>query len=224
VKSVVRICSLCCLILALSVFATASSIWHEGDNGEGGAGGKPATANITVGLGSLTEIIGNLSDETTGSDMYEIYISDPDTFSATTAGHGGTPIVDPALYLFDVNGNGLFGNDNISGGNLQAQLPVGTTDLLSAGLYFILIAPSGHLPQKSGGTSIFGNITDTTSVVAGSGMLKDYGGTPNADDSGKGYDITLTGADFAFTPEPATLAFTAFGIALLGWRSRRSAA
>ena len=52
---------------------------------------------------------------TTGSDLYEIYITNPNTFSATTTGNTKKPIVDPALYLFDSSGNGLFGNDNISG-------------------------------------------------------------------------------------------------------------
>jgi hypothetical protein len=223
VRLIVRAGALGCLMLALTVFATASSIWNEGDNGEGNAGGKPNSANITVGIGSLTDIIGKLGDVSTGADMYEIYISDPAIFSATSTGNTGNPVVDPALYLFNASGDGLFGNDNISGTDLQAQIPAGTLDALSAGLYYILIAPSGNLPEDKNGNSIFGSITGTTGVVTGSGaVIKSYGGTPNPDDSGKGYDIQLTGAEFAETPEPSTLAFTVLGIGLLAWRSRRA--
>ena len=99
-------------------------------------------------------------------------------------------------------------------------MPAGTLSGLTPGRYFLLIAPSGHLPETKGGATIFGAIAGTTGVFTGSGVLKKYGGTPSVDDGGKGYDIQLTGAGFA-VPEPATVAFTAVGIALLGWRSRR---
>ena len=204
----------CSLFLSLATLANAS-IWTEQN-----AGGTPAKADITQGLGPLTDIFGALGDTTAGADMYEIYIANPDTFSAITTGNTKKPIVDPALYLFDAAGNGLFGEDNISGTNKQADLPAGTLTGLQPGLYFLLIAPSGHEPDDKHGNSIFGGITGTAGVFSGSGVLKNYGGTPSADDAGKGYDIQLTGAGFA-VPEPATVAFTALGIALLGWRSRR---
>lgn len=201
---------------------TASSIWNEGDYSQGDAGKNIGSANITTGLGSLTDIIGALNDQTGGADMYEIDISDPATFSATSTGNGNNPIVDPALYLFDASGVGLFGNDNISGTDFQAQIPVGTTDLLSAGLYYILIAPSGNLPEDKNGNSIFGAITGQTGVFAGNGnKLKSYGGTPSSDDSGKGYDIQLTGASFAVqTPEPGTVTFMLFGLAMVAMVKR----
>lgn len=205
------------LVLTISMVAAASSIWTEGDNSEGGAGGQIKSANVTVGFGSLTEIIGTLGDVTAGSDLYEIYISDPSTFSATTTGNGSKPVVDPALYLFNASGAGLFGNDNISGTDFQAQIPVGTTSSLTAGLYYILIAPSGHLPEDKNGNSIFGAITGQTEIFDGSGTLKEYGGTPSADDAGKGYTIQLTGAEFAYTPEPGSLTFVGFGVAMLAW-------
>ncbi len=207
---------LCALILTWSILANASTIWTEQN-----AGGNLGNAEITSGSGVLTDIIGLLTDMTTGSDLYEIYITNPATFSATTKGNTRKPIVDPALYLFDLTGNGLFGNDNISGVDTQAELPAGTLSGLTPGRYFLLIAPSGHLPDDKHGNSIFGAVSGTSGVFTGSGVLKKYGGTPSADNGGKGYDIQLTGADFA-VPEPATLGFTVLGIALLGWRSRRS--
>jgi PEP-CTERM motif len=226
-KSFIRICVLGCSFLAL---ASAGTIWHEGDNGEGGAGGLPNGANVTIGEGSLTDIIGTLSDETAGADMYEIYISDPANFSATTAGHGGNPIVNPSIYLFDSTGAGLFGNDNLSGGDSQAEIPAGTLDSLSAGLYYVLITPSGNLPENKNGESIFGDLTNTTTVGAGSSsplIIRKYGTsgtTPDPADSGSGYDIQLTGAEFAVqTPEPTTLGFAVVGLAALALRARRAA-
>lgn len=213
-KSTTGIFLRCSLILGLASLANAS-IWTEKN-----AGGTIAKADITQGVGALTDIIGALTNVTLGSDMYEIYITNPTTFSAISTGNTRKPVVDPALYLFDAAGNGLFGNDNISGSNKQADLPAGTLTGLLPGRYFLLIAPSGHLPDDKHGNSIFGAITGTTGVFTGSGVLKSYGGTPSADDAGKGYDIHLTGATFA-VPEPATLGFTVLGIALVGWRSRR---
>lgn len=201
--------------MGLSTLASASSIWTEIN-----AGGQLANADVTSGEGPLTGIMGTLADPTTGMDMYEIYILDPSGFSATTIGTTKKPVADPALYLFDSSGHGLFGNDNMSEGDMQAQIPLGTTDSLAAGIYFILIAPSGHLPEDKNSKSIFGAIAGTTGVDDGSGVIKKYGGTPSEDDGGKGYEIELTGAEFA-VPEPATLAFTILGIATLALRSRR---
>lgn len=214
-------------MLASLAAANAGTIWHEGDDGEGGAGGLPASANITLGVGPLTDIIGGLGNDLSGADMYEIFISDPVNFSAITTGHGTDPIVNPAIYLFDASGDGLFGNDNISGVNSQAAIPAGTTALLSAGLYYILITPSGNLPANKNGDEIFGDLTNTTTVTAGSSnplkIKSPYdtsGTTPNPINSGTGYDIELTGADFAQAPEPATLGFTAAGLIALAWRLR----
>jgi hypothetical protein len=202
-----------------------SSIWTEGDDGQGDAGGLPGSANITVGSGVLTGIIGSLSDQTEGADMYEIYISDPSTFSATTTGNGKNPIVNPALYLFNASGTGLFADDNISGSDFQASIPAGTLSSLGAGVYYIMIAPSGHLPEN-GSTLLFGDITNSTTLTDASSALIikkyfDSATAPDPADSGKGYEIVLTGAEFA-VPEPATMALIGFGLAGIAWSSRRN--
>ena len=215
-------------IFSLAVFFGASSmswgttIWHEGDDGQGDAGPFPSSANLTIGVGSLTEILGKLSDVTKGADMYEIYIANPGIFSATTVGTGSDPIVNPALYLFDSNGNGVFGDDNTAAGS-QASI---ADSSLAAGLYFLLIAPSGHLPAN-GNTLIFGDLTNTTNTSAPGGTLeitkyKEAGATPSPADAGSDYEIDLTGANFA-SPEPSTVALIGCGLAALAWGARRRA-
>lgn len=198
-----------------------STVWHEGDGGQGDAGGLTGTANITQGSGGpLTDIIGGLSNDTTGADMYEISITDPAAFSATVTGHGNNPLVNSAIYLFDASGRGEFGNDNISGADALSAIPVGTTGLLSPGLYFILVTVSGHLPAH-GATDLFGDLTNTTTIQAAisSQKINGYNAsiiTPNPTDGGKGYDIVLTGASFAETPEPASVALIGGGLVALG--------
>lgn len=219
-------------ILSLAVFFAAGSIswgsplttWNEGDAGQGDAGGLPGSANITIGGTTLTDILGSLSDDTAGADMYEIYIPDLQDFTATSTGDGKDPVVNPALYLFDVNGDGVFGDDNTGTGS-QASISGASAASASPGFYYILIVPSGHLPEH-GSTLLFGDLTNTI-VQAGPSSALDVakyaasGTTPSPADSGKDYDIELTGADFAQAPEPGTVALMGLGMAALAWRSRR---
>jgi hypothetical protein len=195
-----------------------AGIWNEGDNGEGDAGKLPASANITTGVGSLTTICGNLTDATGGADMYEISITGT-SFSAITSLRGSSTL-DPALYLFNASGVGLFAENDISGTNDQAQILVASG--LTPGEYFLVIAPDNQQPKASGGAEIFGNITGTSGqVTAGaSDTLKSW--TDAGDSSGQ-YVISLTDASFAQAPEPAAFALVGAGLlALAGFRRRRT--
>jgi hypothetical protein len=218
---------ICLLAVFLASMGFATSVWHEGDDGQGDAGGMPGSANITIGNGSLTDIIGNLTDNTLGADMYEIFISSPTTFSATVTGNGKDPIVNSALYLFDVNGVGEFGDDDISPSNSLSAIPVGTTNSLAAGLYFILVVPSGHLPAHNN-KLLFGDLTgtDTVTPAVNSLVINNYlvtGNTISPADAGKGYDIELTGAEFAQVPEPAGFLLMGAGLGLFGaWKRLRA--
>lgn len=198
--------------------------WHEGDGGQGDAGGLPGTANITTGVGFLNKIVGTLSDVTLGADMYEIYITDPSTFLATTVIHGGNPAQNPALYLFDSSGNGIIGNDN-DGVDAQASI---ADNALTQGLYYILVSSSGHLPGN-GKTLIFGDLTNTTntSIPGTPVVITKYINstlTPSPALSGKDYEIDLTGAGFATAPEPSTIGLIGLGLGGVAWRARRRAA
>jgi hypothetical protein len=213
-------------IYSLAVFLGASSmswgttIFTEGGDGQGDAGGLPSTANITIGSGSLTEILGKLTDTTKGADMYEINIVDPGIFSATTIGTSTDPIQNPALYLFDANGNGVIGNDNTASG---AQASISDSSL-AAGLYYLLLTPSGHLPAH-GSTDIFGDLTNTTNTSTPGSPIQitkylDTSATVSPADTGSDYEIDLVGVDFA-SPEPGTVALMGLGLAALAWRTRR---
>jgi hypothetical protein len=193
------------------------SVWNEGDGGQGDAGKFPAGANITAGSGGpLTTICGNLADATTGADMFEILITGSN-FSALTADRAGSTL-DPALYLFDSTGHALFGENDISGANVQAQI---TGQTITAGLYFLAIAASGQDPLHTG-SQIFGSGFDTST-----GIQTPLSGTPklntwnNNGNSSGDYRIALTGAEFAETPEPGALGLVGIGLVGLGWLRRR---
>jgi hypothetical protein len=212
--------TVCVLILGLSTFgistlkagpcSIAPNVWNEGDGGQGDSGKTIANANVTTGVGPLTTICGNISDTSGGAgDMYEIFINGPG-FSATTAGRGNNPIDNPALYLFDVNGNALFANNDISGSNTQAEIS-GVT--LAPGLYFLAIVPDNQEPMHNA-KLIFGELDGTTGVQ--SPVINNTGltGWTNAGDTSGQYLISLTSADFAQTPEPAAMMLVGSGLLL----------
>ena len=191
-------------------------IWDEGDFGQTDAGKMPKTANITTGLGALTRICGNLSDPTNGVDMYEILVTG--LFSATTSGRGANPIADPALFLFDETGHALLANDNACG-----CLQAGLFDVpLLPGLYFLAIAVNDQDPENKNGKLIFGSgFTGSTGPVlpqVNNTNLDSWSGNGSA--TGQ-YLIDLTGAQFAETPEPATLGLIGAGLTLIFVRRRR---
>jgi len=81
----------------------------------GDAGGLPATADLTAGagVGALTAIEGILSpDSGDVADMFEIFLTDGVTFSATTVGGAG---FDTELFLFDSAGLVFMPKTNVSG-------------------------------------------------------------------------------------------------------------
>lgn len=204
---------LCSLCLILGSSASWGSTWVQ----VGDAGSLPSTAQVTFGGGPLTEIDGKLGDGTGGADMYEIMITDPTEFSAVTVDINSNYIIDPSLFLFDSNGDALFAVDSSTDGTTQADIPQGTLDSLTAGLYYLLIAPQGNEPENKGAKALFSDAP--VSGVVSPNSLKDLvidryskGGDGN---SGK-YEIDLTGAGFAAAPEPATIMLIGAGLLAVG--------
>src|SRR5262245_10289484 len=114
----------CLAAAAITAAVPAGPSWVEPDDTDAGA--PPPSAMVTVGTGPMLAIRGTLNGSALGvgagdfEDMYVISIDDPASFSATTALSPGFAEFDSRLFLFDINGLGLLGNDN--GGS--AAVPV----------------------------------------------------------------------------------------------------
>jgi hypothetical protein len=200
----------CAAVLAVTGKATPfcvpnSTTWCEVTD----AGPLPSNAQATIGTGTLDDIIGKIGDGTGGADMYSIYIPDPSDFSANWTGYGSSPLTPAALYLFDLNGNGIEAADDGSpalGGFAGAP-----------GFYFIDIAPDGNDPQyhTSGGNDpIFTFSGGLTFPNGGAGPITSYSKGGCGVDCEGGYDINLSGAQFSNLPEPGSMLLT--GAAMMG--------
>ena len=220
-------------MFALMCFVGPASayIWFE----TGSAGDLPSTAQDTLGTGPLTEIIGNLDfnivTDIWGVDLYRIQITDPVNFSAMTNGADNN-VSDPALWLFDASGHGVYMNDDTAPAapaNLQSTLPPShLMGPVAPGFYLMGISWTffDAISDTSNPlSSIFPdylNSFDTTGVYQGNNPDVLAGWTPNTalrQDFASRYDIVLTGATFA-VPEPGTMLL--FGLALLlGAMARR---
>jgi hypothetical protein len=111
--------------------------WDESDNGGGDAGDLPETAQSTIGdpITKIRGTIGGANDV----DVYAIYISDPDAFSATTI--GGTTL-DTALWLFDEDGKGVVYNDDNPDATTgtQSRIDNRTNCITQPGRYYLAVS------------------------------------------------------------------------------------
>ena len=183
---------------------------------------------------AITAITGALSLNAgiSEGDAFQIYISSPSTFSATTTGFApGVNNFDSQLFLFTLDGVGIVANDDDSAsGSAQSTLPAGSsfTASLAPGYYVLLITGSGQFPASSGGL-IFNNwtdgMTDPTGVYGptgpgGASAISSFGGSSN---EGGAYSIALTGVSVVVSavPEPTSLALGLAGALMLMARRRR---
>jgi hypothetical protein len=132
-----RLLSKTVIVLLVSVMSMISVskqavafTWAEVDD----AGELPGTAQLTTGKENLEFITGFL-ESPTDVDMYAIYITGNESFSATTV--GWTTGVDTQLTLFDSSGYGIYSNDDESTEVLQSTLP---DRYLTPGLYYLAIS------------------------------------------------------------------------------------
>jgi hypothetical protein len=217
--------------LVLMAGSCLADLWFE----VGDAGQDLATANVTGGVGTLDTIFGNLSapdpfDSALDVDLYAIYIANPATFSATTVNAPGFYVSDPQLFLFDVNGLGVYMNDDDESGlnGSQSRLPAGHPfGPVSAGFYYLGIGWWDNEPLSAGG-EIFSSVNGlgTNGPDLGAGGADPLAGWDNnvlqRADLETAYEITLTGSLVA-VPEPGTagLLVTVFA-GLLAIRRRRA--
>ena len=174
---------------------------------------------------ALNSISGNLSGD---ADLFKIFLTGGQTFSATTVSSKtatiatdqllGIPVevvIDPKIFLFDEQGNGIAANDDLFGSS-QSTLPSGSSSFSPAtsGIYFLGISGTGYDAVSAGG-SIF-PAEPFTQVVGPTGS---GGGSPltgfagDSSESSGEYTISLTGAQTIatagnFTPNEAKDALT----------------
>ena len=192
------------MLLFTTGTASAAGAWAE----VGQAGDLPATAQVTVGAGPLTQITGSLlvPDD---KDMYRIFIDAGGGFSAVVA--STVPSDDTKLYLFRSDGRGILGDDDSAGVGVLSALPLGHPALasLSAGPYYLAISDYDFLPVSSTG-AIFpsGNLVGPTGPGGANPII---GWTNDVNESTYTYDIRLTGARFSNVPEPAAALLSIVG-------------
>ena len=175
--------------------------WDETANGGGDAGDLPETAQST-GSDPITKIRGTIGGAN-DVDVYAIYISDPDAFSATTI--GGTTL-DTALWLFDEDGKGVVHNDDNPDANtgFQSRIDNRTNCITQPGRYYLAVSLSGRRAAGCGDGLIWATTPargvrcpdgpESASRVAG------WSGTSSSTGT---YIIFLTGVSGATAGDPA---------------------
>jgi hypothetical protein len=204
-------------VIAFAPMPASASIWVE----NGDAGQLLGTAQHTGGMSSLLDIFGWLSADPSFLDLvdlYSIYIPDPTAFQADT-GDGSDPfaVQDPALYLFDNHGRGVYMNDD--GANPPQSTLGALPSGFGAGVYYLAISFAGVTPIDTLSQDIF-DALGSGSLLSSLPLAGWIGSpfTPNFDIPG-GYNIALAGA--LGIPEPGTLALV-LGALLLGFSARRA--
>ena len=216
------------LVLGCGVPAWAGPIWIESAD----AGNLIATANDTTSSGVLSTILGNLlatasSESAFDVDLYQIFIADPGSFSASTVNSPGFNVSDPQLFLFDSIGNGVYmDDDDESGQNAsQSTLPAGHAfGPMTAGVYYLGIGWWNNEPLDALLNPIFEDGLGVNGPAASSGPLDRWDSrVDNRPDLETAYEIRLTGVGSAeaVVPEPATLVLLATGLAGVAHRRLR---
>ena len=201
---------------------------EDNDAGESLATATSITTEQRVALNSIS---GSLSGD---ADLFKIFLTGGQTFSATTISDKtanipvdsalGIPIdvvIDPKIFLFDEQGNGVYANDDLFGA-AQSTLPSGPGGFSPAtsGTYFLGISGTGYEATSTGGqifpTDLAGQVVGPTGMGGGSPLT---GFTGDTGESFGEYTISLTGAqtiaskiDGNFTPNEARDRLTLTGL------------
>ena len=155
--------------------------WQE----SGDAGNTPGTAQVPTGSGNLAAIRGTLTANDV--DMFKIKICNESAFGATTVG-GAT--FDTQLFLFNLSGTGVAGNDDTA----TPQAALSSTFVTANGDY--LLAISGYDNDPIGAATLQEIWLDTPFNTerapdgpAAAEALSSWSGTGGSG----GYTIALTG-------------------------------
>ena len=213
-KQLCKPLALALAVAALSAGAVAAPITFT-ESGVG-TGFLPGTAEVVAGgaENGLT-ILGNLDDGRGGFgpnlvDMFRFSVGQAGTYFFDTF---GSVIPDPALFLFDIAGNGLYWNNDASVTPSITQSSFATT--LGLGDYYIAVAFYG-LDADDGAGSIFNTLANEGPALAGSGAVvgwNDFYGLSIYDNISYRINIQV--------PEPGALALSLAALGLLAGFSRR---
>jgi hypothetical protein len=175
--------------------------WDEIDNGGGDAGDLPETAQST-GSDPITKIRGTIGGAN-DVDVYAIYISDPDAFSATTI--GGTTL-DTALWLFDEDGKGVVHNEDDPDATtgFQSRIDNRTFCITQPGRYYLAVSLFGRRAAGCGEGLIWAT-TPARGVRCPDGpeSASRVGSWSGSSTSTGRYIIFLTGVSGATAGDPA---------------------
>jgi hypothetical protein len=175
--------------------------WDETDNGGGDAGDLPETAQST-GSDPITKIRGTIGGAN-DVDVYAIYISDPDAFSATTI--DGTT-VDTVLWLFDEDGKGVVHNaldpDTTTG--FRSRIDNRTNCITQPGRYYLAVSVFGRRAAGCGEGLIWATgPTRSVRCPDGAESASRVAGWSGTSSITSRYIIFLTGVSGATAGDPA---------------------
>ena len=220
---------LCCVggLLCLPLISEAITYTEQDTtyNSHDLIGNAELLSYVSTDATALTTLNGTLGSSAGGlgeGDIYEIYISNPGAFSASTP-VGGPNVngFDTQLFLFNVNGTGIEANDDAVGGIGGASALTALATNYQPGFYYLLI--TGQSLNPAGGVNsaaVFPN--DGSRVVTGptdAGTVFS-GYTDNSTEFGQ-YAINLTGVQVSPAPEPSSVALLVLAAGVAGWVVRR---
>jgi Bacterial pre-peptidase C-terminal domain len=211
VKKLLVATTLLCLCSANS--AKAFTYAESGDSGQ-----LISTAQV-VNLSNATStptdpLLTSITGSTTSNnaDLFGIFLTAGQLFTATTVPTSGVTPYDSQLFLFNGQGFGLVANDNVSGATTLSSINFTPT---TTGTYYLAISGFNYDPRDTSGNFIFADTrTGQISPGAGAGALASWATRTGVTSAAFSYNIALTGATPA--PEPAMgggfLAFMALGV------------
>jgi hypothetical protein len=213
-------------LLTMSLLANPANAidWTE----VGDAGQLVGTAQEPTGNDRLRNIYGTIST-TNDVDMYRLYISNPDTFSAAVISTSGN--LDSAIALFNEGGYAIYANDDAMLGTRNAGLAAGNIHgPQSPGWYHLAVVPLGTPPVSGNGLTldheIFPNVSAPYTQIltaTGPGGASPLTGWLPVDDLAlnEEYRLRLSGVQVSAVPEPETYAMLLAGLGLIGSMVRR---
>jgi hypothetical protein len=234
-RTILKVVIVLALVLGLAAPSFAYTVTEVGDAGEL----INTSQDTTGGSGALTTITGSLSSTggANDADLYKIYISDPQNFTATTV-TGPRPdpnasvAPDTMLFLFNASGKGLMGDDDVVlYYYIQSKLSKGTSlQPTSPGFYYLAVSTCNNQPLDSNNANIFPGPEASATVVAPDGLsmiapisslaLSSWDQNVEGSDWQGPYTITLEGVSGVPVP-PSVLLLGSGLLGLVGLRRFR---